>query len=103
MPFKLPGGEFYFEAIELFGDLEHEYRENYLALCPVCAAKFRHASEVDPDELRDALQSAEDLRVEITLAGESHQIRFVDDHRTDLLAVAEVEANRADLEVTAGG
>ncbi len=102
MPFKLSTGEYYFEAVELFGDLGHEYRENYLALCPVCAAKVRHASEIDPDEFRDALQSAEDLRVEVTLAGESHQIRFVDDHRTDLLAVSEVEASRADLEVTAG-
>ena len=101
MPFKLPGGEYYFEAVELFGNLEHEYRENYLALCPVCAAMFRHASEIDPDEFRDALQSSEDLRVEVTLAGEPHQIRFVDDHRTDLLAVVEVEARRTGVEVTA--
>lgn len=92
MPFKLAGGEYYFEAVELFGDLEREYRENYLALCPVCAAMFRHASEIDPEDFRASLEAADDLSVEVTMAGESRNIRFVDDHRTDLLALAEIDS-----------
>jgi hypothetical protein len=101
MPFRLPDGEYYFEAVGLFSDAEHEYRENYLALCPVCAAMFRHASDVDPEQFRDSLQDASDLRVEVTMAGETRHIRFVDDHRTDLLAVAEVELRAAEAGLAA--
>lgn len=92
MPFRLPGGDYYFEAVEFFADLRLEYRENYLALCPVCAAMFRHATETDPEQFRDALEEASDLSIEVTMAGESRRIRFVDDHRTDLLALAEVDS-----------
>jgi hypothetical protein len=95
MPFRLASGEYYFEAVELFEDLVHEYRENYLALCPVCAAMFRHASDVEPDEFRDSLQEASDLSVEVTLAGQAYRIRFVDDHRIDLLALADVDSQES--------
>jgi hypothetical protein len=102
MPFRLASGDYYFEAVELFEDLVHEYRENYLALCPVCAAMFRHASDVEPDEFRESLQEASDLTVEVTLAGQAYRIRFVDDHRIDLLALADVdsqESSEADVAI----
>jgi hypothetical protein len=104
MPFRLPDGEYYFVAVGLFGDVEHEYRENYVAMCPVCAAMFRHASDVDPEAFLDSLRAASDLCVEVTMAGEDRRIRFVDDHRTDLLALAEVdsqEGTEADVAVNA--
>jgi hypothetical protein len=91
MPFRLDNDEYYFEAVELFTDAEHEYRENYLAMCPTCAAMFKHASAVDLEEFRETLSTTADLRVQVTLAREARQIRFVEDHHTDLLAVMEVE------------
>jgi len=41
MPFKLRDQSYYFEAIQLFDDLKKETHQVYLALCPVCAAKYR--------------------------------------------------------------
>lgn len=41
MPFKTRNGEYYFEAVESFDDLYFEMEEIYLALCPVCAAKYK--------------------------------------------------------------
>jgi hypothetical protein len=52
---------------------------------------FKYASAADAQELREALQATSDLRVPVALAREPGQIRFVKDHRIDLLAVIEVE------------
>jgi hypothetical protein len=95
MPFRLDNGEYYFEAVELFTDVAREYRENHLALCPTCAAMFTHASATEPQELRESLEATSDLRVPVTLARELGQIRFVEDHRTDLLAIIDVEFQAA--------
>ena len=43
MPFKLEDGSYYFEAVECVKELSRELLQNYIALCPICAAKFRHA------------------------------------------------------------
>jgi hypothetical protein len=52
---------------------------------------YKHASDVDLEAFRESLMAMSDLRVTVTLARESKQIRFVEDHRGDLLAVLEVE------------
>jgi hypothetical protein len=52
---------------------------------------YKHASDVDLEEFRESLATTADLRVTVTMARESRQIRFVEDHRTDLLAVIAVE------------
>ena len=67
MPFRLDNDEYYFEAVELFTDAGHEYRENHLAMCPACAAMFEHACDVDLDEFRESLAAAADLRVTVTM------------------------------------
>jgi hypothetical protein len=41
MPFKTRKGEYYFEAVESFDDFDREIEEIHLALCPVCAAKYK--------------------------------------------------------------
>lgn len=51
MPFKKKDGKYYFETVELL-DLEED-DQNYLALCPTCAAKFNEY--VVGTEQRDAL------------------------------------------------
>jgi len=41
MPFKTRKGEYYFEDVESFDDFDREIEELHLALCPVCAAKYK--------------------------------------------------------------
>ncbi|MBW2664221.1 MAG: hypothetical protein JRD93_20155 [Deltaproteobacteria bacterium] len=41
MPFKTRKGEYYFEDVESFDDFDREIKELHLALCPVCAAKYK--------------------------------------------------------------
>lgn len=41
MPFRTRNGEYYFEAVESFDNFESEIEEIHLALCPVCAAKYK--------------------------------------------------------------
>ena len=41
MPFKTRKGECYFEDVESFDDFDREIEQLHLALCPVCAAKYK--------------------------------------------------------------
>jgi hypothetical protein len=89
MPFKLSDGSYYFEAVEYL-DLENEHRENHLAFCPNCAARFRYALDTDMDELREETEEIVDLEVPVRFAGEDWTIRFVALHLEDIRAVLEV-------------
>ena len=93
MPFKV-GNYYYFEAVQFVKDATKDLHQNRLALCPVCAAKYRHARETELDELRDDLltqviDTKPSVEVEVTLAGEHLAIRFVGKHAIDLQAVLE--------------
>lgn len=93
MPFKL-NGRFYFEAVQFVSDSRHELHENRLALCPTCAAKYRHARETTLDDLRDDLLTQEigdqrSISVDVVLAGEAAKVRFVGKHAIDLQAALE--------------
>ena len=41
MPFKKRDGYYYFEDVESFDDFDIEIEQLHLALCPVCAAKYK--------------------------------------------------------------
>ncbi|MBI4847004.1 MAG: ATP-binding protein [Nitrospirae bacterium] len=89
MPFKLDDGSHYFEAVECIKDFPKECRENYLALCPVCAAKYKHANTSKPEDLRAKLSDTdnEDLSIPVTIAREDKTIRFVKIHLEDLRTI----------------
>lgn len=87
MPFKLDDGRYYFEAVECVNDEEKELRENHLALCPTCAAKYRHANGSSPAQIRESVSLATGLEVQITLAREPQTLRFVEMHLQDLQVV----------------
>lgn len=90
MPFKLPSTEQdYFEAVQFIKGPEQRYYENYLALCPTCAAKYQHACTTEQDEIRrQFLDTKPDgknpVDVEIEAAGFRAAIRFVATHSLDL-------------------
>jgi hypothetical protein len=44
LPFKLPNGSYYFEAVEIVREAPKRFREGFLALCPNHAAAYQHAN-----------------------------------------------------------
>ncbi len=90
MPFRKRDGQHYFESVEALKTLPFEHHSLYLALCPVCAAKYKEFVKCDPealDQLQSAISSAEESAVSIRLGTEEATLRFVDSHRIDLQAV----------------
>ncbi|WP_271394203.1 sacsin N-terminal ATP-binding-like domain-containing protein [Neomicrococcus lactis] len=95
LPFKVKD-QYYFEAVQFVGDAKQDFQHNRLALCPTCAAKYRHARTTTYEDLRDDLltQTVEGLgniSIEVVLAGEKQSIRFVGKHAIDIQATLESE------------
>lgn len=90
MPFELPDGSPYFEASELLDSLTTEHAETHLAMCPVCAAKWRHANPVTDSELRLLIATATFPEIEVNLAGEPVRLRFTQVHIDDIRTVMEI-------------
>ncbi len=90
MPFKI-AGNYYFEAVQFVRNARHDLAENRLALCPTCAAKYRHARGTSLEDLRDDLLAQGvghqgSITVDVVLADEATQVRFVGKHAIDLQA-----------------
>lgn len=88
MPFKIEE-EYYFEAVQFVKDAKRDLRENRLALCPTCAAKYRHARGTSLHDLRDDLltqkiENQGSITVDVVLAGDAAKVRFVGKHAIDL-------------------
>ena len=98
MPFKLDDGEDYFEAVECVKTAIREIPENWLALCPICAAKYRHANASTPEEIRRLLFSAEDQELQeilVRLARKSETIQFKAKHMLDIVTDLKADAAEA--------
>lgn len=93
MPFKLPSGEHYFEAVQCIDDKDARHYQNRLALCPTCAAMYQYARETDDTELRRRIveHSADDqadaVEIHVRLASRDHTLRFVGAHWFDLKVI----------------
>lgn len=86
MPFKKRDGEYYFEAVEALSrdHLPKEHEVQFLALCPVCAARYKEFVKNDEDamaKLHRALKNSDELEVPLTLGELETSIRFVEIHR----------------------
>ncbi len=86
MPFKLDDGSYYFEAVECVKGLGLELPQNHLSLCPICAAKYRHANGTPPDELKKRILDTSGSEVPVTLAREECRIGFTNVPLLDLQA-----------------
>jgi hypothetical protein len=93
MPFKLDNDEYYFEVIQCVRNIEQEFLQNYLALCPTCAAKYHHVNATtkngkDDEELISFINGIDcdqnEFQVPIKLAGVEMTIQFVETHLRDL-------------------
>lgn len=92
MPFRKRDGTHYFEKKEVLSRryLPKENEAQYLALCPVCAAKYEEFIKNDDNamsDLKEAIVSAENYEVPISLGEEKTSIRFVETHHHDLKAI----------------
>lgn len=93
MPFKIRG-EYYFEAVQCVLDPDRRHHENYLALCPTCAAMYKHARETSDEAIRRAIikreyDNAPAMKIAVRLAERNFQLRFVGTHFIDLQAILE--------------
>lgn len=94
MPFRKRDGTHYFEKKEVLSKkyLPKEHEAQYLALCPLCAAKYDEFVKTDDDvmaELREEIVSAENCEIPISLDDEKTSIRFVETHIHDLKNILE--------------
>lgn len=90
MPFKKRDGQYYFEAVEALNTLSQELLPLYLALCPVCAAKYKEFVKRDEaalQRLRAALVAADAPLVPLQLGGDAATLRFVDSHFLDIRTI----------------
>jgi hypothetical protein len=88
LPFQLPSGGYYFEAVEMAEGLSKRFRETFLALCPNHAAMFQYAND-QRDNMQELLETAVGLEVEVTLGREPATILFTETHIADVQACLE--------------
>ena len=95
MPFKKRDGEYYFEAVEVFpkGYFAKEHEAQFLALCPLCAAKYKVF--VKPDEeamesLKNALINTEGIEIPLQLE-EPASLQFVETHILDIRTILKAQ------------
>jgi len=92
MPFKI-GDAYYFEAVQCLKKVDKHHIENHLALCPICAAMYKHARIIEDSELRSLLiehntqENATSAEIPLMLAGKEYFLRFVGTHFFDLQTV----------------
>jgi len=90
MPFRMPAtNEYYFEAIQIADSFAKEDHCLYLALCPLCAAKYCVLVKKDRNYLNKFIRSLEeaaagDFIIPIQLGEETASLRFVESHLLDL-------------------
>lgn len=89
MPFKKRDNEYYMEKVEIFTKeyLSKEHDSHYLALCPLCSAKYKEFVKAEQSQLdniyNSLLQQSECHEIPITLDEEA-TIKFVETHYCDL-------------------
>ena len=103
MPFKLRGSEdYYFEAVQVADDLGREDHAFYLALCPLCAAKYKvlvkKGSRDALNQFLDELLASDVPEVEIDLGEERASLRFVETHFLDLRTALQEVRSEGDEE-----
>ena len=101
MPFKKPDEEYYFEAVELFDKeiFPKEHEAQYLALCPICAARYEVWVKKDPqkekekemEKIKEEILKTEGPEISIEL-DKPATIRFVEPHLHDLQTILKTEA-----------
>jgi hypothetical protein len=105
LPFKINDGSWYFEAVQLVGGRKQVHKANAIALCPLCAALYKHArgtrNEAILNELESTAIDAGQGVVEIPVVLDDKRVKlgFTGKHAIDIktaLGVAGDERSEAD-------
>ncbi len=96
MPFRKRDGEYYFEAVEVLSReyLPKEHEAQFLALCPVCAARYKEFVKSDEDAMKklcDDLKSSDRFEVPLKL-DDPASLRFVGTHWQDIKMILQKSA-----------
>ncbi len=96
MPFKKRNMEYYFEAVEAFDRelFQKEHEAQYLALCPLCAAKYKEFVKLELDvmvKLRNSFKCSSASGVSLELGSQKTTIQFVETHFQDIVTIIEEE------------
>ncbi len=95
MPFKI-NGAWYFEAVPFITKRSKNHFQNFLALCPLCAALFMHARTTDDGALLSGLNSIEissesgAVSIAVILNSKRVELRFTGKHALDVRTVLAV-------------
>lgn len=93
LPFKLPNGSYYFEAVEIIRGAPKRFREGFLALCPNHAAAYQHAN-AQCNSMYDVIATATGNEVELALGNIETTVYFTQMHLADAKACFEsIEGN----------
>lgn len=85
LPFKLPNGSYYFEAVEIVRGAPKRFREGFLALCPNHAAAYQHAN-AQCNSMYDVIANATGNEVELALGNIETTVYFTQMHMADARA-----------------
>lgn len=88
LPFRLPSGSYYFEAVELIADSKKRHRATYLALCPNHAAAYRHAND-QRNAMAELVSTASCAEMDLALGGVETTVYFTQTHLADAKACIE--------------
>ena len=95
MPFKKRDGEHYFETVEALSRdyFPKELAPQFLALCPLCAARYKEFVRRDEDamkSLHNALRASDKPEVPLALGEWKTSLRFVPAHWRDMKTILQL-------------
>jgi hypothetical protein len=102
MPFTLKNGSWYFEAVQFVPGRKRIHKANALAMCPLCAARYKYVRETKDDRLiEDLLEivvGAGDGSIElpVLIAAQRTVLRLTGKHTIDLQAALRVAGEERD-------
>ena len=85
LPFKLPNGSYYFEAVEIVRGAPKRFREGFLALCPNHAAAYQYAN-AQSNAMYDVIATATGNEIELALGNIETAVYFTQTHLADAKA-----------------
>ncbi|CAM8662042.1 HATPase_Hsp90-like domain containing protein [Comamonadaceae bacterium] len=94
LPFRLPSGAYFFEAVELVADTKKRHRSIYLSLCPNHAAAYRHANG-QRNSMGELVVIASANEIEVSLGGRETSIYFTQTHLADAKACISVDESES--------
>lgn len=90
MPFKTKDGQYYFEPVKISDNIKFEHHLLSLALCPLCAAKYKEFIKNDEDENKRLIKTLENnkfQKIPISFNKQKADITFIETHYLDIQTI----------------